>query len=220
MSVYFIQSGAAGAIKIGWAGKPFKRMATLQVGNAELLRMLLVLPGDQPEEARLHSKFSDIRVRGEWFHPDPILFSFIDGARAACPDQPTAESEGPDFLNGLDDDLLTAIAGWIDCRTAMNSSFGLTVRRVNPLSAHELRRLRKARSLLTSIIYRDDSDPYKAGAKLFAPKEIIDSTQQTLTSMLNRAGSRYLTDDDREELEDEEIDNNEFFPAGYQEFEH
>lgn len=76
--VYFIQSGAAGAIKIGKAFSPGVRLAELQTACPSTLRLLGSIPGDVLDERELHARFSDDRVRGEWFAPSAKLLSFIE----------------------------------------------------------------------------------------------------------------------------------------------
>ena len=79
--VYFVQAGENGPIKIGvTSGDPMVRMAALQTGNPERLRMLGYVPGDRSREERAHSRFSDLRMQGEWFRAAPELLTFIDGA--------------------------------------------------------------------------------------------------------------------------------------------
>lgn len=70
--VYFIQAGK-GAVKIGVAADPFKRLAELQTGNHEPLRIVATLEGDVEHESSFHARFSRHRLRGEWFAADPVL---------------------------------------------------------------------------------------------------------------------------------------------------
>jgi hypothetical protein len=86
--VYFVQSGAAGPIKIGWAASVRKRLALLQIGNPETLRLLAVAPGDAELEALLHLRFGDHRIRGEWFAPHAALDERIRRTRTRYGDKP------------------------------------------------------------------------------------------------------------------------------------
>lgn len=70
--VYFIQAGN-GPVKIGVAAESSKRLAELQTGNAETLRIIATIEGDYAREGKLHARFSDHRLRGEWFNADPVL---------------------------------------------------------------------------------------------------------------------------------------------------
>lgn len=67
MPVYLIQAGTVGPVKIGKADDPTSRLADLQTAHYETLRLLRVWDGGLIEEAGLHSRFSDLHIRGEWF---------------------------------------------------------------------------------------------------------------------------------------------------------
>ena len=83
MKVYFIQSGPGGAVKIGKARDPHKRMIELQVGNPKKLRLLHEIDcgtcsaADRMEKRihdRLRTKNSKGKtgkhhIRGEWYKP-------------------------------------------------------------------------------------------------------------------------------------------------------
>ncbi|NIA72299.1 hypothetical protein HBA54_27285 [Pelagibius litoralis] len=78
MSVYFAQAGDAGPIKIGFASDVEKRLAGLQTGNPEPIRLLNIVPdGTRSLEARIHAKFGEHRLRGEWFRPAPEVLEFV-----------------------------------------------------------------------------------------------------------------------------------------------
>jgi T5orf172 domain len=73
--LYFIQA-ASGPIKIGFTTKtPEGRLAELQAGNHEELKLLGVRLGTKAEEAALHEQFRHLKIRGEWFQPAPELLS-------------------------------------------------------------------------------------------------------------------------------------------------
>lgn len=65
--VYFIREGDDGAIKIGVAGNPVKRMEEFQCGNSHDLQIVAVILGDIREESDLHAFWGHAHVRGEWF---------------------------------------------------------------------------------------------------------------------------------------------------------
>jgi hypothetical protein len=66
--VYFIQDAVTLAIKIGFClKKPKKRLAALQTGNSNTLRLLGQVPGSVLHEKLLHVRFSRFRIQGEWF---------------------------------------------------------------------------------------------------------------------------------------------------------
>jgi len=75
--IYFIQNEVSLAIKIGVATDPEKRLSMLQIGSVDRLKILGTMPGLQEKEAELHRQFAGIRIRGEWFRPEPPLMTFI-----------------------------------------------------------------------------------------------------------------------------------------------
>lgn len=77
--VYFVQAGHWGPIKIGFSDDVDKRIASLQTGNPEVLRLLLVVPGTMATEAKLHEQFASSRIRqsGEWFKTSRQLLEFV-----------------------------------------------------------------------------------------------------------------------------------------------
>lgn len=84
MAVYFIQHGEGGEIKIGTTcGNPYARMSTLQTGTPLELRLLVSIPGGVAEEVAVHERFAALRVRGEWFRPEPALLEFIASLRGS-----------------------------------------------------------------------------------------------------------------------------------------
>jgi hypothetical protein len=65
--IYFIQVGDDGPIKIGYSGNPYRRLGQLQTGHPELLRILLMFPGEKEDELWLHQILKNFRIGGEWF---------------------------------------------------------------------------------------------------------------------------------------------------------
>jgi len=76
-SVYFIESGSGGPIKIGIAIDVGKRLRQIQVGNPHPLAVLLEIPGGEEREGRLHALFREDRIHGEWFRRSPAILTFI-----------------------------------------------------------------------------------------------------------------------------------------------
>ncbi len=69
--VYFIQVGADGPIKIGYSRTdPLRRMGQLRAGCPWELRLVGAIRGTKFDEKRLHEKFSQFKLRQEWFCPD------------------------------------------------------------------------------------------------------------------------------------------------------
>ena len=86
--IYFIQAGTSGPIKIGYSGGPIeRRLAALQTGHPEPLRLLAAVDGDRSTEAELHRRFHPYRRSGEWFDPHPDLIQFIAVLRPKAPAQ-------------------------------------------------------------------------------------------------------------------------------------
>lgn len=65
--VYFVVNDHLTRVKIGVSVNPDSRLAQLQTGNAELLRLYGVVPGDYSVEGWLHRQFAEHRLTGEWF---------------------------------------------------------------------------------------------------------------------------------------------------------
>lgn len=82
--VYFIESAKTHRVKIGVARDPLARLASLQSANPETLRLVGVIPTDQPRavEKRLHWFFEAEFLRGEWFRRSSTLMAVM---RATLP---------------------------------------------------------------------------------------------------------------------------------------
>lgn len=68
--IYFLQPGPGEPVKIGYVSEVQRmlgRMKELQPGNPYALQLVLLLPGDQRVEAKLHQIHSRHRLSGEWF---------------------------------------------------------------------------------------------------------------------------------------------------------
>jgi hypothetical protein len=77
--IYFAQPVGGGPIKIGFAlERNLKaRLMVLQVFCPFDLTVLATIEGSMIDERRLHDRFADLRIRGEWFQPGPELVAFI-----------------------------------------------------------------------------------------------------------------------------------------------
>jgi hypothetical protein len=79
MAVYFIAQGEGGPIKIGYTTKKATwRLSELQVASPQPLVLLAVIQGDREVEVELHTRFADLRIRGEWFERGDALMDFIE----------------------------------------------------------------------------------------------------------------------------------------------
>ena len=65
--IYAIQAGEGGPIKIGRASDPSSRMAELQTGNPERLRLIANVCWPPEIEKCLHKFLDHHRLVGEWF---------------------------------------------------------------------------------------------------------------------------------------------------------
>lgn len=81
--VYVIQADPKGPIKIGVAKDVRKRRSSLQCGNAEPLRILLVAPGSYTLETQLHRMLVGSEVSGEWFG-GPAVPGFLEWMEQYC----------------------------------------------------------------------------------------------------------------------------------------
>ena len=67
--LYLIGADEDGPLKLGWAVDPRFRRVQLQTGNPQTLRLLAVAGvGDRKYETRLHQRYADRWIRGEWFN--------------------------------------------------------------------------------------------------------------------------------------------------------
>jgi hypothetical protein len=91
--VYFVRKGSSGPVKIGKTTSMKSRLSQLKTASDEPLEVLATINGYTNEEKELHSKFSHIRLEGEWFKSEPSLLQFIDGIRYSVGTGTCSESE-------------------------------------------------------------------------------------------------------------------------------
>jgi hypothetical protein len=75
--VYLVQGDPGTPIKVGLATSGARaRIAGLQTGNPQELRLLHILAGNRTLEWNLHTRLKEHRVRGEWFDipADELVF--------------------------------------------------------------------------------------------------------------------------------------------------
>lgn len=75
--IYFISDAISGYVKIGLSEDPWKRIAKIQSDCPGELSVLSIIDGGEAEEAALHARFGNCRIRGEWFRPDSALADHI-----------------------------------------------------------------------------------------------------------------------------------------------
>ncbi|TKD50242.1 GIY-YIG nuclease family protein [Sphingomonas baiyangensis] len=74
---YFVSEGPRGPIKIGSTTDPARRLATMQIGNSQKLKMFGLVLAKASPEARWHQRFAAQRLGGEWFKRTPELLAAI-----------------------------------------------------------------------------------------------------------------------------------------------
>lgn len=74
--VYFVQGADGGPIKIGIAADPEARLGFLQISSPSKLRITRTVEGGREKERELHGRFSDDRIRGEWFRASDALAAY------------------------------------------------------------------------------------------------------------------------------------------------
>lgn len=65
--VYLVRGELTGLYKIGIANDVSRRLAELQSGSPDDLRLVSKIDGGRAVEQQLHRRFAALRVRGEWF---------------------------------------------------------------------------------------------------------------------------------------------------------
>jgi hypothetical protein len=94
--VYFIQDAVTLAIKIGFCLKnPEKRLAALQTGNSNALRLLGHTLGSVSHEKFLHMRFSRFHIQGEWF--SNAIIADIDGILKCSSPEEWVKTQDPDL---------------------------------------------------------------------------------------------------------------------------
>ena len=73
--VYFIK--VADTVKIGFSGNPDDRIEVLKTMNSGAPRLLYKVRGSVELERKFHIRFSEYRVRGEWFRLDGYLKEWL-----------------------------------------------------------------------------------------------------------------------------------------------
>ena len=96
--VYFIRSGSAGPVKIGWSKNIPKRIRDIGVSMAEEGELLAVLPAlDDTTEKLIQALLARDRIRGEWYEPTAWVMAVVAGVRALNERAEPAEVAGIPF---------------------------------------------------------------------------------------------------------------------------
>ena len=118
MAVYFIRAGESGPVKIGKADDVMERLAGLQCGNPEPLRLIRTLDGGQFEEYWLHRHYRPLRLRGEWFTFCASMLTI------EAPGQTISPTVGPDAVMPRHADLAALIDAHLRDTGMAASRFG------------------------------------------------------------------------------------------------
>ena len=79
MKLYAIEAPRYGAIKFGISANPKDRLAEMQVGCPERLRLLGFIDGGLQLEREIHTILGSSRIRGEWFNCSDDMVSLVAG---------------------------------------------------------------------------------------------------------------------------------------------
>lgn len=71
VSIYFVQAGPGGPVKIGRSKNPGERLKGLRTQRREPLQLLASFNGAAWMEGALHGALSESRIEGEWFRLSP-----------------------------------------------------------------------------------------------------------------------------------------------------
>lgn len=81
-TLYFIQRGDDGPVKIGMSADVPKRMKQLQCASSDELHLRATVPTSELTEREAHRRFKAYRLRGEWFRAAAELLAFIEENRS------------------------------------------------------------------------------------------------------------------------------------------
>ena len=82
--IYFAQREDL-AIKVGWTSDVMRRVQELRKQQGCAVALLACVPGDKPDELRLHDRFAPHRLDTEWLAPhDDILAHLRSLGRSAA----------------------------------------------------------------------------------------------------------------------------------------
>lgn len=79
--VYFAQSTTDLRIKIGFSVDATRRLGDIRYERRSPLVLLARIPGGIELERRIHARFAELRIEGEWFRPDQRLVMAIQRLR-------------------------------------------------------------------------------------------------------------------------------------------
>jgi hypothetical protein len=84
-SLYIVQAGVNGPVKVGITDNVPKRLIGIQTGNHERVHLLATIPGGRFDEMALHFGLRAHRIHGEWFRWNVVTKSVVERFRAGQP---------------------------------------------------------------------------------------------------------------------------------------
>jgi hypothetical protein len=76
--VYFIEAVGLSRVKIGYSEDPESRLKQLLTGSPVALKIFAKMPGNQPMEKEIHSRFLHLKVENEWFHFTDEIMAYVE----------------------------------------------------------------------------------------------------------------------------------------------
>ncbi len=76
--IYFIRAKDNGLIKIGCTYDLKERFSQINNNSPVELELLGAINGNVEIEKRLHKRFGEYRIKGEWFKPEKKLMNYIN----------------------------------------------------------------------------------------------------------------------------------------------
>ena len=104
MTVYFVQAGEGGRIKVGYSPYPDQRIDFLRRFNGADIKVLATIEGTRRLEHYIHVHLAAHRAHGEWFNPTPEVLELCRMA-ALLPQDPEGRTHGMQDWEYGDDDL-------------------------------------------------------------------------------------------------------------------
>ena len=97
MAVYFITAREVGRVKIGYTDcAPRDRFNWISANSPVAVELEAFVEGGREEEKAFHERFSELRVKGEWFTLCPEIEALIERNRPSAP-----EPAEPDSVEGI-----------------------------------------------------------------------------------------------------------------------
>lgn len=75
--VYFVRVKGTEKVKIGYSVSINKRMSGLATGHPDELELIATVSGGNDAESRLHRRFAQYRIRGEWYRLEGKLAEYV-----------------------------------------------------------------------------------------------------------------------------------------------